>query len=68
MNLHIAAALACDENARHKPGDCTCCGCHTDAVDPTISDYGLRVLIDTIDCPAERRALTRILYGRTHGL
>jgi hypothetical protein len=62
--LHRAAWEACQYNQRHKPADCVCCGCHTDDVDRAIPDDHLRVMIRDERCPAERRALARILLSR----
>lgn len=47
-----------------RPADCTCSGWHTDNAD-TLSDAVLQALIDMPgECPAERRALARILASR----
>lgn len=48
-----------------KPRDCTCNGYHTDYAGPELSTSTLEVLKQTEECPAERRALARIIAGRS---
>jgi len=47
--------------------DCTCNGEHTANADG-ISTADLRILRTMEECPAERRALTRIIAGRERAL
>lgn len=62
--LHRAAYEACQHNMRHKPADCVCCGCHTDGVHEDIPTDHIRVWLGDERCPAERRALERIIASR----
>lgn len=65
MSIHEQYARAVREAARTKPYDCTCDGLHTTTVGPEID---LPALIDLErrvgGCPAETRALVRILASR----
>ena len=48
-----------------RPDDCTCDGVHTSAVGREVPDMVLRhIIIDRSVCPAERRAIDRILTAR----
>lgn len=40
------------------------CQVHCDSVDPAMSNERLKRMIDTEDCPTERRTLERILAAR----
>lgn len=62
--MHGEAWQDCQRRARDKPRDCVCCGCHTDEVHESIGDFHLTDMIDAAQCPAERRALERILASR----
>jgi hypothetical protein len=44
-----------------RPADCTCTGWHTDDADLAVST--LRILRDAEQCPAEQRALARIILA-----
>lgn len=46
-----------------RPADCTCHGFHTDAVDETFTIALVASILEAERCPAERRALARILSG-----
>lgn len=46
------------------PDDCTCGYPHEDGVESAIPDASIAILIDLADCPAEKRALRRILASR----
>ena len=63
-DLHRRAWEHCQRNAVAKPADCICCGCHTDQVDAGIPADHIKVMIGEEACPAEKRALARILLSR----
>lgn len=62
--IHQQALAYCRQRAEHKPLDCSCCGCHTDQVDRAIDNAVLIDMVALEQCPAERRALLRILASR----
>lgn len=47
-----------------RPSDCICEGWHTDSVDESITTATLEILQRVENCPAERRALARIIASR----
>lgn len=60
-----AQPVELDLTRRHQPpSDCTCDGFHTDAADVSVSNATLHVLVEMERCPAERRALLRIIARR----
>lgn len=44
-----------------RPADCTCHGFHTDGADRDVTNATLVAIRDMETCPAERRALDRII-------
>lgn len=48
----------------NKSHDCTCDGYHTDDADKDISVATLEVIKAMETCPAERRALARVIASR----